>query len=567
MMLKGITKRLDVAAEVFRQTSSIRRRRIRNVWEHIPNITSKTARMEHPSFSVFSPIAITYASAGLIVWLTASLWLRRGRREASFPPGPRPWPVIGNLNLLINRLIHQSLHKLSETYGPIMKLKFGSSDVVVISSPEMAKEILKTHDSSFAARPRLAIGKYLLYNSSDILWGNGPHWRQGRKILSVHLFDPTRLESYEYIRMEERRDFLARLYDLRGKEVRVMDHLSQINLGIVSRIALGKNYFSGSKPLELLEESSSVSHGEMQEMLDESFTLSGVFVVGDWMPWLARLDLGGHVKRMKNLNQKFDKLFDFIIKEHKMAGNGREKEEKPKDMMDVLLDLVDDPDLEVKLTTDNVKAFILDFLAGGTDTSATTLEWAMAELMKNPDKINKATEELDRIIGRERWVEDEDMPSLPYLDAIIKETFRLHPPATLLAPHRAIKDCKINNYDIPKGTTVFLNVWSIGRNPSAWDSPEEFRPERFLNKAIDMKGQNFELLPFGSGRRMCLGYSLGLKMVQSTLANMLQGFNWTLPQETKPQDLDMDETYKLSTPRKHPLVAIVEPRLSAHLYA
>uniref|UniRef100_A0A7N0UE32 Uncharacterized protein n=1 Tax=Kalanchoe fedtschenkoi TaxID=63787 RepID=A0A7N0UE32_KALFE len=521
--------------------------------------------MELFSFTAVSPISITYALAGLVVWLTASLLLLNSRRQASFPPGPRPWPVIGNLHL-IDRLLHQSLHKLSETYGPLMQLKFGSCNVIVISSPQLAKEVLKTQDSVFSGRPRLAVGKYLQYNFSDILWGYGPHWRQGRRIFTSHLLNSKRLESYKYIRVEVRRDFLTQLYGLRGNEVRIMDHISRINLSIISRIVLGKNYFSDSKLLD--KESSgetSMSRGEMQEMLDETFRLGGVFVIGDWIPWLGKLDLDGHVKKMKNLHQKYDKLFNLILKEHKMAGNGQQQE-GPKDMMNVLVDLVDDPDLEVKLTTDTIKAFVMDLLAGGTDTSSTTLEWAMAELMKNPEKINKATEELDKVIGRERWVEDEDMPNLPYLDAIIKETFRLHPPGALLVPHQAIEDCKIMNYDISKGSTVFLNVWSMGRNPAVWDSPEEFRPERFLNRAVDIKGQSFELLPFGSGRRMCPGYSLGLKMVQSTLANMLHGFNWTLPQKMKPQDLDMDEAFGLTTPRKHPLVAIAEPRLPPYLY-
>ncbi|KAF3443616.1 hypothetical protein FNV43_RR13306 [Rhamnella rubrinervis] len=159
------------------------------------------------------------------------------------------------------------------------------------------------------------------------------------------------------------------------------------------------------------------------------------------------------------------------------------------------------------------------------------------------------------------------MARLPYIEAIIKETMRRHPVAVMLAPHLAMEHCNVGGYDICKGTRVFINTWSMGRDPSVWDSPEDFRPERFLGKAnIDVKGQNFELLPFGSGRRMCPGYSLGLKMIQSSLANMLHGFNWKLPENMKPQDLSMDEVYGLATIRKFPLVAITEPRLPLHLY-
>ena len=207
-----------------------------------------------------------------------------------------------------------------------------------------------------------------------------------------------------------------------------------------------------------------------------------------------------------------------------------------------------------------------DLIAGGTDTSATTLEWAMSEVLRQPNIANKATEELDRVIGRNRWVEEKDIPQLPYIDAIVKETMRLHPVAVLLAPHLALQDCHVAGYDIRKGTRVLINTWSIGRDPNLWDAPEEFFPERFLGKAIDVKGQNFELLPFGSGRRMCPGYSLALKMIGSSLANMLHGFHWKLPGDMKPEELNIEEVFGLTTPRKVPLVAFMEPRLPSHLY-
>ena len=209
---------------------------------------------------------------------------------------------------------------------------------------------------------------------------------------------------------------------------------------------------------------------------------------------------------------------------------------------------------------------IQDLIAGGTDTSATTVEWAMSELLKLPHLIRKATEEIDRVIGKDRLVEERDIPQLPYINAIMKETMRKHPVAVLLAPHLALEDCNIAGYEIRKGTRIFINTWSIGRNPSIWDAPEEFCPERFLGKDIDVKGQNFELLPFGSGRRMCPGYSLGLKMISSSLANLLHGFNWKLPDNMKVEDLGMDEIYGLATPRKFPLIAVVEPRLPLNLY-
>ncbi|KAK3034504.1 hypothetical protein RJ639_032493 [Escallonia herrerae] len=300
-------------------------------------------------------------------------------------------------------------------------------------------------------------------------------------------------------------------------------------------------------------------------MFDEYFLLSGVLNIGDWIPWIDFLDLQGYVKRMKALCKKSDRFYDHVLDEHRFNREA-EKDFAAKDMVDLLLQLADDPNLEVKLNNDGVKGLIQDLITGGSDGTPTAIEWAMSELLKQPNLFKNATEELDRVTSRERWVKEKDFPQLPYLDAILKETMRLHPVAVMLARHLALEDCNVAGYDLRKGTRVFINTWGIGRDPMLLNAPEKFQPERFLGKEIRVKGQNFELLPFGSGRRMCSGYSLVLKMMRSSLANMLYGFNWKLPDGMKMEDLSMEETYGLATPRKFPLVALSEPRLPVHLY-
>ncbi|OMO91794.1 Cytochrome P450 [Corchorus olitorius] len=494
--------------------------------------------VESPSCLV---VAITWLASLALPLFLLTIFSSRHRRAQSpnFPPGPKPWPIIGNLNL-IGSLPHQSLHKLSQQYGPLMQLKFGSYPVVIASSADMAKQFLKKHDEIFASRPQTAAGKYTTYNYCNITWAPyGPYWRQGRKIYLNHLFSSKRLESFEYIRLEEMGAFVSRLFALsrKRKPIVLKEQLSRFTLSIISRIVLGKKYFRTDDDHESNNDSSIVNLEEFQEMLNELFLLNGVLNIGDWIPWLAFLDLQGYVKRMKGLKKKLDRFHQHVFDEHK-----RKKEELmmndfvAQDMVDLLLQLADDPDIDVKLTYDGVRGF------------------------------TQATEELDRVIGRERWVEEQDIPKLPYMEAIMKETMRKHPVAVLLAPHLAMENCNISGYDIHKGTRVFINTWSMGRDPLLWEEPEEFRPERFLDKKIDVKGQNFELLPFGSGRRMCPGYTLGLKMIQSSLANLLHGFNWKLPDNTKLEDLSMDEVYGLATPRKFPLVAVLEPRLPLHLY-
>ncbi|XP_055834323.1 flavonoid 3'-monooxygenase-like isoform X2 [Solanum dulcamara] len=438
-------------------------------------------------------------------WLLALAFLSKifNHPKRKLPPGPRPWPIIGNLNLLGSHP-HESLHHLSQKYGDLMLLKFGSKPVLIASSPEMAKEILKTHDAIFASRPLLAAGKPIF----------------------------------------------------------LKDHLPRFTLRIVSRFVMSDKYFSDQSNSDV----SKITLEAIQRMLDEWFILSGVINLGDWIPWLSVFDLQGYVKRMKTLGKDFTHFYKYVLEDHKVTKRQIEEDYVPKDIINVLLNLADDPNLVVKLTSDGLMGLIHDLITGTTDTAAATVEWAFQELLRRPYIIDKVHQELDRAIGKERWVEEEDFSQLPYIEAIIKETFRLHPLCALLPPHYSMEDCNVAGYDIPKGTSVYVNAWSLGRNSKYWDRPEEFIPERFIENNIDIKGQNFTLLPFGSGRRRCPGYKLGMKITQIIMANLLHGFNWKLAGDMKPKDISMEEIYALTTHPNKPISVIMEPRLPLHLY-
>jgi cytochrome P450 len=505
-----------------------------------------------------SPSSSTYLAAWFAILALFLLRRHLRRPKLNLPPGPKPWPIIGNLNLMGSHP-HRSLHDLSLKYGPLMQLRFGSYPVIFGSSVEMAKIILKTMDLNFVDRPKTAAGKYTTYNYSDITWSPyGAYWRQARKMCVLELFSAKRLESYEYIRVEEMNSLLKDMYASKGKVIPLKDRLSTLSLNVISRMVLGKRYLDES-------ENSIVSPDEFKKMIDELFVLNGVLNIGDSIPWIDFLDLQGYIKRMKVVAKKFDRFLEHVLDEHNQKRRSVENYVAD-DMVDVLLQLADDPDLEVKLQRHGVKAFTQDLLAGGTESSAVTVEWAMSELLKKPEILEKAMEELDRVIGQHRWVKENDVPNLPYIDAICKEVMRLHPVAPFLVPRMAREDCKIGDYDVAKGTRVLVSVWTIGRDPAIWDEPEEFNPDRFIGKEIDVKGHDFELLPFGAGRRMCPGYSLGLKVIQISLANLLHGFKWKLPNTMEKEDVDMNEIFGLSTPKKIPLEVVIEPRLPRDLY-
>ena len=205
--------------------------------------------------------------------------------------------------------------------------------------------------------------------------------------------------------------------------------------------------------------------------------------------------------------------------------------------------------------------FLQDLLAAAMDTSATTIDWALTELMRHPRIMKKVQKELENVVGLERMVDESDLDSLEYLDMVVKETMRLHPVAPLLIPHESLEDCTINDYHIPRKSRLLINVWAIGRDPSVWTEPDKFNPERFVGSNIDLRGHDFELIPFGSGRRGCPGMQLGLTVVRLVLAQLVHCFDWELPNDMLPTELDMTEEFGLTTPRAKHLLAIPTYRL------
>ena len=180
----------------------------------------------------------------------------------------------------------------------------------------------------------------------------------------------------------------------------------------------------------------------------------------------------------------------------------------------------------------------------------------MAELLRNPEKMVKAQEELEKVLGKDGLVQESDISKFPYLQAIVKETFRLHPPAPFLVPHKAETDVEMCGFTVPKNAQILINVWTMGRDSSIWPNPNLFMPERFLEQDFDFKGRDFELIPFGAGRRICPGLPLANRMVHLMLASLVHCFFWKLPNEMKPEDIDMEEIFGLSLCKAETLRAV-----------
>ncbi|KAL0331403.1 UNVERIFIED_CONTAM: Flavonoid 3'-monooxygenase [Sesamum angustifolium] len=281
---------------------------------------------------------------------------------------------------------------------------------------------------------------------------------------------------------------------------------------------------------------------------------------------IPRFDIQGVAKEITTLLQKVEEITEDTIDERmKNPSNKTEAVEATKDgrtdFLQILIDLMQEEDNKKSLGKTQIKAMLINILAGGTDTSSTTIEWVMAELLCHPNVMEKVQNELDKVVGLNNIVEESHILKLEYLDAVVKETLRLYPLGPLLTPRTPSQSCTVGGYTIPKDSTVFLNVWFVQRDPLIWENPLEFKPERFLNntKKMDFSGNNFKYLPFGSGRRICAGLPLAERMVRLILASLLHSFKWQLSEGEK---LDMSGKLRLTLRKKIPLRAVPIPRLS-----
>eukprot|EP00253_Pinus_taeda_P007932 PITA_07932 len=472
-------------------------------------------------------------------------------RNRNLPPGPLPLPIIENMLYILGGLPHQALAALSLKFGPLMSLYFGSTLVLVISSPKMVREFMKTHDLLFASRPPSIAGNYLLYNYSDI--GSapyGPYWRQMRKVCVLQMLSSKRLDYFRFIREEEVSAMIRSVLINSDHPVNIGQTVWTLTNDIICRMTFGRKY----------SDHDFIGNIGVKAMIKETILLLGDFNIGDFIPYLAWMDLQGFNRRLKSIHSTQDKLLEKIIEEH-IAQNDPNV---PRDLVDVLLAASADKDMELQITRDNIKAVLYDMLAAGTDTSSAGIEWAMSELLRNPPVLKKVQGELQRVVGLERMVRESDLPRLPYLQAVVRETLRLHPPAPLAIPHNSIGACKVLGYEIPRNTHVFVNIWAIGRNPKSWEDPERFVPERFMHgDCLDVRIKNFEWMPFGAGRRRCPGELLGTLLVEFAVAQLVHCFDWRLPDEMIGEELGMSEKFTgLTVPRAHELVAVPTSRLA-----
>ncbi|XP_022774918.1 cytochrome P450 CYP736A12-like [Durio zibethinus] len=488
------------------------------------------------------------AVAALIFFFHALRWKRRAKNKR-LPPGPRGLPIFGNLFMMGN-IPHQDLQQLAQKYGPIMHLRFGLMPVIVVSSPEAAELFLKTYDLVFASRPPHEGAKHVGYNQQNLSFSPyGSYWRNMRKTCTLELLSNLKINSFSSMRKEEL--FLLIQYIQEAASARVAVDLStkvsSLTTDISCRMVLGKKYSNDD-----------FNEKDFEAIIRQGTQSIGAFNLADYIPQIKGLDLQGLTKRLKTIAKVFDDFLEKIIDEHVQS----KSENRIMDFVDVMLGFIGSEEtVEYHVERDNIKAIISDILAASMDTSATAIEWTLSELIRHPRVTKEVQKELENVVGMERMVEESDLEKLKYLDMVVKESFRLHPVVPLLLPHASMEDCIVNGYHIPKNSRIFINAWAIGRDQKVWTDAEKFYPERFVGSDIDLRGRNFQLIPFGSGRRGCPGMQLGLTIVRLVVAQLVHCFDWELPDDMLATDLDMTEDCGLVCRRAKHLLAIPTWRL------
>ncbi|KAK7389146.1 hypothetical protein VNO78_23979 [Psophocarpus tetragonolobus] len=483
---------------------------------------------------------ISLVVSGILALLFMLWWvkqLRKPRAEKRLPPGPMKLPFIGNLHQL-GTLPHRTLQDLSRKHGALMFLQLGSVPTLVVSSAEMAREIFKNYDSVFSGRPLLHAANRLGYGSSVSFAPYGEYWREMRRIMILELLSPRRVQSFQAVRLEEVKHLLHSVALSHGS-VNLTELVLTLTNNVVCRIALGKR-----------DRGEADNANKLYEMLKETQAMLGGFFPVDFFPrlgWLNRFS--GLQHRLEKSFREMDNFYDQVIKDH-VNGSSHKLETAHEDVVDVLLRVQKDPNQLLAITDDQIKGVLVDIFVAGTDTASATMIWTMSELIKNPKTMKRAREEIREVCKGKDIVEECDLSRLLYLKSVVKEALRLHPPAPLLIPRETTQSCTIKGFEIPVKTRVLVNAKSIAVDPNCWENPTEFFPERFLDSPIDFKGQHFEMLPFGAGRRGCPGVNFAMPLIELALANLLFHFDWDMPLGLGIQDLDMEEAIGITIHKK-----------------
>ncbi|KDP34501.1 hypothetical protein JCGZ_11051 [Jatropha curcas] len=406
-------------------------------------------------------------------------------KQGRLPPGPRPWPILGNIPH-IGKKLHISLTNIAKVHGPLISLRLGNQLVIVASSSKAAIEILKYNDRLLSARsvPKAVPRKSHVLERISLVWNPtcNEQWKSFRALCRTELFSAKAVESRASLRENKMTEMVEYLSSKEGEEVNIGEVVFATVFNTISNLLFSKDLIS-------------LQNQGLKSFLWKMMELGAAPNVADFYPTFAELDPQGIRRAISECLKEMFGIWEIYIKERRER-HANAHNVFSTDFLDVFL--------SNGLDDDQINWLVMELFSAGVDTTTTTVEWAIAELLKNKQAMKTIQQELERDINRNP-IQESQVCQLQYLNACVKETLRLHPPAPLMIPHCSTEACELMNFTVPKNTRVLVNVWAIGRDPFIWEDSELFKPDRFLDSGLDFKSQNFDFLPFGSGRRICPG--------------------------------------------------------------
>lgn len=499
------------------------------------------------------------ALALLASWMVAT-FLRKsifGRRRHP-PPAVPGVPVVGNLLQLSEKKPHKTFSAWAEKYGPIYTIKTGGDTMVVVSSPEIAKEAMITKYSSISTRKMSKALSILTAQKTMVAMSDyGDEHRMLKKLMLTNLLGPIPQKANQQLREKSSYQMIDDMYNKFSKSkgfFNIRDCIKESLFPFSMYQVLGRD----PDFVFVKEFGRNVPRLEMFKALVLD-PLEAVLEVDwrDFFPALKWVSNKAVEDKVNSVAHKRDAIVGALIAEQReLLRNGK----KPDCYLDTLLSQA------TYLTEKQILMSTWEPIIESADTTLVTIEWAMYEIVKNPAVQEKLYKEISEVAGC-RIVTEDDLPKLKYLDAIVKETLRKYPPVSLLPPRHVDENVKLGGFDIQKGWQIIINVYGINNNKEAFSRPEEWDPERVLrDEKLDLGFKDHRALPFGTGKRMCAGVMQAMYIIPMNIAHYVQHFKWTLPPGLDQSKAAVDTVF-LTTHKLHPLEAIATPRVSSRLPA